>query len=140
MFSMVRPRYAVQGLLGYLREGRNIGHVVTLGVMTGIACVVLFSGGTFYTSISYNWFFAHWPYTERGWGLLFAAFSLLGSLTFFTKNRYVHLASATAMGVGHLLIAQGMWISNHLSTAPITYSFVAFLSIWVFWRVIEEEG
>jgi hypothetical protein len=122
----------------WAKDGRNVVHSITALVLFGIGLTVVVNP-TLHSSLAYRWFLAHWPYTEQGWGALFASLGGLGFVLNFVQNKYSHLLATTFVCTGHLIIFQGLLISNPISTGPIAYTGLACLSFWVFWRVLDEE-
>ena len=132
-------------------------HALTFSTMLGIASMILLSGHTLETSQGYRWFLAHWPHTDRGWGLAFGAFAVCGSLdwlvgdraqgswsaydpiAWFRRRRIVRFGSCVALAAGHMTFAHGVWAVNPISTGVAVYSVLAGASLVAIVLAILED-
>jgi hypothetical protein len=60
---------------------------------------------------------------------------LCGMVGLIFKNRWLRLASATVLGVGHAIIATGFYLSNPAGTGTGVYFILAILAVW---RILLE--
>jgi hypothetical protein len=75
-----------------------------------------------------TWFIDHGSRIE--WFFRFGLLACAGSAGIFTKSRWVRLASAGVLGVGHAMIACGFYLSNPESLSVGVYWIWAILAAW----------
>jgi hypothetical protein len=114
-------------------------HVALILILMGVAGNFLLPFGTFDSSTGYRWFKENWPRDEIGWGVLLGCFAWFGVVGFFARNRWVKLVCVMFLGTGHLLLAEGAYRSNHLSTGTTTYGILALLAVWLIVKIGMEE-
>jgi hypothetical protein len=125
MSQLERRRAVLRGKRDYWQGARDALQLVTLATMASIAFVVLASGQTLYTAHGYAWFIAHWPFTDRAWGVVFGICAAIGSLSLLRRGRYLRLFSAFILGWGHATIAYGVWTVNPIAMSVPTYGTLA---------------
>ena len=127
-----------------LRDGVFVALVGATAVMTGL-CVVSTLVSMQFKHPAFLWYASSWPFKSAPWAFMLGCVAVIGWLGAavyagaLRRNKYLILASTTALAAGHAWVAQTIWGSYHLATGVSTYPLIFFLSAWVFWRTSAEH-
>jgi hypothetical protein len=124
MAGQVGPRT----LSGFFREAIEAIHVSLTAIPLWLSFNLTFFDTFKAIPTGFTWWADHAP--QIVWARYLFVLFLCGMVGLIFKNRWLRLASATVLGVGHAIIATGFYLSNPAATGTGVYFILAILAVW----------
>ena len=128
------------------RDDGFVAHIFTTAVIAGLCTISVLSSEFGQKTSPFVWYASCWPYTPKAWAILLGCTAIVGAFGAAVmaglchRNKYLILASTTAIAAAHAHVAQSIWESYHLATGVSTYPLIFLLSLWVFWLTSTDDG